>query len=353
VTAAQAREAEAYEKLEGGTVRCLLCPHLCEIAEGRSGICGVRENEGGVLFARSYGICTSLAVDPIEKKPLYHFEPGSLILSVGSYGCNFRCPYCQNAEISQSARPGRFVSPEGLIALAESDGDSIGIAYTYNEPLIGFEFVRDCAELAHRRGLVNVLVSNGYIRDEWFRKLAPHIDAINLDIKSMSPSFYERLCRGTLEPVLQTARTAKQHCHLEVTNLVITDENDCEDELRELARWVGEELGRDTPIHFSRYHPAYRMRNPATAESALLRAQEIAAEYLDYVYLGNVLVPGSSDTTCHACGALAVRRLGYTVSREGLTLDGGCGSCGTVLPFAGSVIGGHNGSAIVSPDCAP
>ncbi len=332
-------EAEFYERVGANQVQCHLCPHECRIGPGDTGRCGVRRNDAGTLRASAYGAITSLAVDPIEKKPLYHFLPGAPILSAGSYGCNLSCRFCQNAEISQAIRGGRAVTAEGLVNLARDEPGNAGISYTYNEPLINYEFVRDCAALAHERNLANVLVSNGYIRPEPFERLAPLIDAMNLDIKSMADDFYVKLCGARVAPVLETARRAKTHMHLEITNLVIPGENDSDDDLRGLAQWVSENLGRDTPVHYTRYHPAYRMTTPATPDSTLLRARELAGPYLDFIYLGNTMLPGTSDTRCPHCGALAVTRSGFRARIVGLDADGHCGGCGAALPL----VLGHGG----------
>jgi len=336
------REAEFYERVAADQAQCRLCPHECLVGPGQAGRCGVRRNDAGVLVASAYGVITSLAVDPIEKKPLYHFLPGAPILSAGSFGCNLSCRFCQNAEISQGARGGRAVRAEGLVELALEEPGNAGIAYTYNEPLINYEFVRDCATLARQRGLANVLVSNGYIRPEPFEQLAPLIDAMNLDIKSMADDFYARLCGARVAPVLETARRARAHMHLEITNLVIPGENDGDGDLRGLAQWVSDELGRDTPVHFTRYHPAYRMTTPATPDATLLRARELAAPYLDFVYLGNTMLPGTSDTRCPNCRELVVTRSGFRARPVGLDAAAHCRGCGAGLPF---ILGPGDGGA--------
>ncbi len=322
-------QAKLWEKLEDNKVRCLLCPTGCVIADGGQGQCRVRRNKGGVLYAASYGEATALAVDPIEKKPLYHYFPGWDILSIGSWGCNFKCGYCQNCDISQIAESGRFrVEPAQLVAAATRAPRNVGLAYTYNEPLIWYEFLLDCGAAMREAGLRNVLVTNGYINPEPLRQLLPLIDAVNMDLKSFSDDFYKRICKGRLDPVLRSAEAFKESCHLEVTYLLIPGENDSEEETEALARWVAEHLGRDTPLHISRFFPRYKWSGPPTALSALARAREIAKQHLDHVFVGNAEIDGASNTYCPACGAVLIQRLGYQVSLAGLAPDGSCRSCG-------------------------
>ncbi|MFW6107264.1 MAG: AmmeMemoRadiSam system radical SAM enzyme [bacterium] len=321
------KEAACYEKLADGKVRCHLCPHECEVAEGRSGLCGVRTNRQGTLYSEIYEQVTSIAMDPVEKKPLYHFHPGTHILSLGTRGCNFACQFCQNWSISQSRDVPTSRLPSGAAVQAALRERAVGIAYTYNEPLIWFEYVRETAALAHENGLANVLVTNGYVCPEPFDELLPHIDAINMDLKSIRPDFYTTLCRGRLEPVLRNARTAAARTHLEVTNLVIPGYNDAEDDLEDLARWIAEELGPHVPTHLSAYFPRYRLQAPPTPLAAMEKAYEIFRRHLQHVYLGNARSEVGSSTFCPACGAELVRRRGYATRVNGLK-DGQCASCG-------------------------
>ena len=319
-------EARFYDKLDASGVRCRLCPHECRIADGKRGICRVRECRGGILYATTYGEITSARMDPVEKKPLYHFHPGSDILSIGSWGCNFRCPWCQNFSISQEVAPTRRVEPPDIVAMARKER-SLGIAYTYNEPLIWAEFVIETARLAREAGLVNVLVTNGFVNEGPLEEMLPFIDAANLDLKTIRDDVYRSKMGGPIEPVLRTARTFAKNVHLEVTNLVITDLNDSDDDLAALADWIAANLGVETPTHLSRYFPQYRYTAPVTSVERLTRAREIFSERLRYVYVGNVMSDEGSDTFCHECHARLVQRSGYAVRIDRLVGDS-CGSCG-------------------------
>ena len=270
---------------------CELCFHHCALDEGQTGLCRARACQDGKIVSLNYGKLTSLALDPIEKKPLRRFHPGSLILSVGSFGCNMRCPFCQNHEISMagdSGIPTVEVSPEQLAAQAAElvPHGSIGVAYTYNEPLTGYEYVRDCAALVHEQGMVNVLVTNGTVEEEPWRALLPLVDAANIDLKGFTPSWYRRL-GGDLETVKRSIVLAAERCHVEVTTLLIPGENDSEEEIRELARWLAS-ISSEIPLHLSRFFPRYRMldRPPTPVEQVSCLA-ETARRYLSYVYTGN------------------------------------------------------------------
>ena len=270
---------------------CELCFHHCALDEGQTGLCRARACQDGKIVSLNYGKLTSLALDPIEKKPLRRFHPGSLILSVGSFGCNLRCPFCQNHEISMagdSGIPTVEVSPEQLAAQAAElvPHGSIGVAYTYNEPLTGYEYVRDCAALVHEQGMVNVLVTNGTVEEEPWRALLPLVDAANIDLKGFTPSWYRRL-GGDLETVKRSIVLAAERCHVEVTTLLILGENDSEEEIRELARWLAS-ISPEIPLHLSRFFPQYQMvdRLPTPVEQ-VYRLAEAARGYLSYVYTGN------------------------------------------------------------------
>ena len=321
------KNAKFWIKTDRGNIECRLCPHNCKIAEGRTGLCKVRRVEDGELKALGYGLLSSVNVDPIEKKPLYHFHPGTEIFSVGGWGCNFACVFCQNWTISQQviANSQRF-SPAQVVAKASAAG-SAGIAYTYNEPLVAFEFVQDCAKLAKSKGLANVLVTNGYIQPEPAVELLPLIDALNIDIKSMDDSFYRQQCRGTVAPVLAFAKQAvNAGCHVEVTNLLIPGLNDDDAGIGALVQWVRDNLGRATPMHFSAYHPQYKLNIPATPTESLKRAWRIASESLLYVYLGNILTSTGQNTMCPKCGNLLIARRGYSVDTRGIR-NGTCEKC--------------------------
>ncbi len=311
-----------------GRILCDLCPHCCRIPEGRLGRCGVRQASGGTLQAIGYGRLSSIHTDPIEKKPLYHFFPGSTVFSVGGWGCNLSCAFCQNWTISQRVeRKGRVYTPADVVQAALQE-HSPHIAYTYNEPLVAWEFVMDCARLARQQGLANVLVTNGYIRPEPAAELLPFVDALNIDIKSFEDSFYREHCRGTLDPVLSFCRqAARAGCHVEITNLLIPGLNDQPTSIEALASWIQTELGPSTVLHFSAYHPDYRMRLPPTPLPTLTAAREIASRYLPYVYLGNVHATDGQNTHCPECRALLIRRRGYHVCVVGIRPDGRCAVC--------------------------
>ncbi|MGB9791036.1 MAG: AmmeMemoRadiSam system radical SAM enzyme [Thermacetogeniaceae bacterium] len=328
------REAEFYKTLGDSKVQCLLCPHMCLLSVGQRGLCRVRENIGGKLYTLNYGRVSSLGIDPIEKKPLYHFYPGRQIFSVGTFGCNFRCQFCQNWEISQGEPATEEFSPERLVAMAlrARDGsDSVGIAYTYSEPVVWYEFVYDCAKLAHEKGLKNVLVTNGSIQEEPLMRLLPYIDAMNIDVKAFTSDYYRRVCRGELEPVLRTVERAYGNCHIELTTLLVPGMNDSDEEIEALVDWVAS-LGKEVPLHFSRYFPRYRMELPPTPLKTLVRAWELARRKLDYVYIGNAWELGEKydNTCCPECGALLVRRSGYYVVLSGLE-GRKCKECGAEI----------------------
>lgn len=283
------QEARYYEKLDEQQVWCHLCPQNCRIKPGMLGYCRARQNQDGVLYTLNYGKLTSWGIDPIEKKPLHRYYPCSLIFSVGTFGCNFRCGFCQNWEIAQGDPATKEVTPEELveIALEARRSGSIGIAYTYSEPMIWYEFVYDTAERAHHEGLKNILVTNGFVQKEPLTELLPFIDAMNIDVKAFTDEFYCKTCKGHLDPVLRTVEIAHQSCHVEITNLVVPEMNDSEEEIRSLVDWIAS-LDPSIPLHLSRYFPRYKFDQPPTPLATLNRAKEIAMKKLKYVYLGNV-----------------------------------------------------------------
>jgi pyruvate formate lyase activating enzyme len=320
------KEALYYEKLEGGKVHCLLCPQDCRIAEGKRGVCGVRRNSDGVLYSEIYNRAMARGMDPIEKKPLYHFHPGAMIYSLGTRGCNQSCDFCQNWHMLQPDALTAEITARQAVDEALAQG-SVGIAYTYNEPTIWYEFVLECSQIAREAGMVNVLVTNGSINAEPFAQLAPSVDAMNIDVKSMDPEFYRKICSSKLEPVLATCRAAKAAgIHVEITNLVIPTLNDTDELFGKLVDFVAE-LGPEIPLHFSAYFPSHKMTIEPTPLSSLLRAREIALQKLYYVYLGNVVVKDGSNTHCPQCDNLLIARRGYGTSIKGIK-DGNCGQCG-------------------------
>jgi len=271
------------------SIQCDICPHQCMIAEGRAGLCRARENRGGTVICKNYGHITAMAIDPIEKKPLRRFLPGSFILSVGSFGCNLSCPFCQNYEIAGADCPragSSFFSPDALLEQALDCPQSIGVAFTYNEPLIGYEYVMDCAQLLKQNGQKVVLVTNGYINEEPLLSLLPFVDAMNIDLKGFTESFYKKL-GGSLSPVKRTIELSAQYCHLEVTTLIVPGENDSEDEMRRLSGWLSD-VGKEIPLHVSRYFPRHKMTDtPPTPLSTICALADVARASLRYVYEGN------------------------------------------------------------------
>ncbi len=314
------------EILPGGQFACGLCPSRCSIDETRQGACGARSVVDGTLVTDNYGEVAAMALDPIEKKPLYHFYPGTMIFSVGPNGCNLKCRHCQNWTISQRKTRTTYLSPSGLVAAALNH-EAIGVAFTYAEPVIWFEYIRDCAPLLRAAGLKTVLVTNGYINPAPLTELLPLVDAMNIDLKGIREEFYRIVCRGSVGPVLATIqRAAEEGVHVEVTNLVILTLNDRDDDIRELVAAVAT-VSADVPLHFSAYHPEYLVDVPSTPLRTLLRARELALERLRYVFIGNVNHPGSSDSFCPQCGSVLVRRSGY---RTEVLLQGRqCAGCGS------------------------
>ncbi|MEI7898835.1 MAG: AmmeMemoRadiSam system radical SAM enzyme [bacterium] len=315
------------------SIQCGLCPKGCVIPPGHSGECRVRVNLDGTLQALTYGHPCAVHVDPMEKKPLFHFFPGAAILSLGAAGCNLHCKHCQNADISQANPediPAFEVLPDALPALADKHGCH-HVAYTYNEPLVGYEYVRDCSIAARGAGLRNVLVSNGYINEKPLAALAPYLDAANIDIKGFSDVFYRKVCDGTLEPVLRTVIQLKEAgVHVEVTNLVIPTLNDTDVMLDDLCVWMRDHAGPEMPLHFSRFFPRFRMSHlPPTPVETLLRARERARlAGLKHVYVGNAEVPDGETTFCSGCGAQLVVRQRYVITANRVTAGGTCPACG-------------------------
>ncbi|HDH07058.1 MAG TPA: AmmeMemoRadiSam system radical SAM enzyme [Thermoproteales archaeon] len=334
------KEALWYEKLSGNRVRCRLCPWNCLLSPGQIGLCLARMNIKGVLYALNYGIVSSIAIDPIEKKPLFHFYPGSPILSISTFGCNHKCPWCQNWEISQtssSEKLGTKYEPEDIIKIAERYNVPF-IAYTYNEPLIWYEFVLDVAKLAKKKNIKNVLVTNGHINPEPLEELLPYIDAANIDIKAFNKDTYLKIIRGKLEAVLATAEEMKSKgVHVETTHLVIPGVNDREEEFKKLVEWQIEKLGEETPLHISRFYPHYKYidRDP-TPIPVLEKFRKIALEEgLKYVYLGNLPGHEGEVTYCPKCGKPVIKRIGFVITEWNLTEDNKCKFCGAKVDIVG------------------
>ncbi len=323
--------AKHWTKLEDNKVRCELCPFRCVLKEGQTGVCRVRKNIGGKLYSLIYGGVSSMAVDPIEKKPLFHFHPSSQVFSLSTVGCNLRCKHCQNWEISQTG-PNEFpylreYSPEEIVAMALNYD---GVAWTYNEPTIWHEFTLDTSKLLKKEGLYTVYVTNGYINEEPLREIAQYLDAMNIDVKAFNDEFYRKIVGGRLEPVLNTVKIAHSlGKHIELTYLIIPTLNDKEEEIKKFAEWVYS-LSPEIPVHFSRFFPMYKLTNlPPTPVKIVHKAYEIAKKVgLEYVYLGNTWEPKYESTYCPNCGNLLIDREYYTTRVVGLTKDGKCKKCG-------------------------
>lgn len=336
-------EAMLYEKLSHKRVQCHLCAHECRIADGQRGVCQVRENRDGTLCTLVYGRTIARHVDPIEKKPLFHFQPGSRAYSVATRGCNFRCTWCQNADAAQMPQArylqvGMEASPQEIVSAALKNRCR-SIAYTYTEPTVFFEYSYDTARFAHDEGIANVYVTNGFMTagpGEMLEAFAPYLDAANVDLKAFRDETYREYVGGRLQPVLDSLRVMKElGIWLEVTTLVIPGINDDPSELREAALFIAEELGPETPWHISRFRPAFEMRDrSATSLSMLLEAQQIGEEAeLRYVYVGNV--PGESNTVCHGCGATLIQRSGYRIVDNRVGECAQCPNCGTEVAGVG------------------
>ncbi|MFC1863510.1 AmmeMemoRadiSam system radical SAM enzyme [Thermodesulfobacteriota bacterium] len=331
------KEAYLYEKKEQNRVRCLLCNHNCLIKNGSKGICGVRENSDGTLFSLVYGKLIANHVDPIEKKPLFHFLPGSRSYSIATVGCNFKCAFCQNSDISQMPIDynkiwGEDWSAQKIVEDVLSK-QSRTIAYTYTEPTIYYEIAVDTARLASSRGIRNVFVSNGYMTEECLRDISPDLHGANIDLKSFNEHFYKEQCGARLAPVLKTIETMRSmDIWVEVTTLLIPGLNDSDEELRSISRFLAG-VDKDIPWHISRFHPTYRLTNKEpTSPEALRRAKGIGYEEgLKYVYTGNLPGDEGEKTFCHSCGELLIDRFGFSI-RSNRIIDDKCPECSEVIP---------------------
>jgi pyruvate formate lyase activating enzyme len=279
------KEALHYFK-ENGLAKCRLCPHDCNIPEGRSGFCGVRKNAGGVLYAENYGHISAMHMDPVEKKPLYHFMPGSYTFSIGSFGCNLACPFCQNCEISKGHPLTEAYAPEEIVGLAE-ENLSPSVSYTYSEPAMFYEFMLDTAKEAKKRDLKNIMVTNGYIRREPLLELLPYLDAMNIDLKTYDDAIYRKVLKGSLQPVLETIAESSSQCHVEVTMLIVPGVSDDLTKIEEAARFLAG-IDPKLPLHISRYFPRYKYTEPPTNIALLRSVRVICEKYLKNVHLGNV-----------------------------------------------------------------
>ncbi|MFP4654812.1 MAG: AmmeMemoRadiSam system radical SAM enzyme [Methanohalobium sp.] len=330
------KEVMLYDKLENNNVQCKICSHRCKIAPGKMGFCRVRENRDGTLYALNYNIVSSEGIDPIEKKPLYHFYPGSYSYSLGTIGCNFKCKHCQNWMIAQCKldESQTFeITPEQAIDRALNfSADSI--SWTYNEPAIWFEYTYDSAKLAKEKDLSTVYVTNGYVTTEALKLISPYLDAYSVDIKAFNEEFYKDVSSAKLQPVLESTKLAKElGMHVEITYLVIPTLNDTREEIQQFSRWVLDNLGDDTPVHFSRFHPFYKMKDyqPTPIETLELAYDVATSEGLKYVYLGNVM-HRQVNTFCPNCGKMLIKR-GMGVEQYNISDNNTCVYCGEYIPM--------------------
>ena len=292
-------------------IQCTLCPHNCIIQNNHTGICSVRKNINNQLESLNYGRTVSINVDPIEKKPMYHFLPGTKSLSIGTVGCNLKCLHCQNWEIS-TAKPGSLkeldLPPEVIVQLAIDKGCQ-SISYTYNEPTIFHEYATDIAKIAREKGIKNIVVTNGFITKEAAQEFSEIMDGANIDLKAFNDEFYEKTCKASLKPVLEAISIYKKKLWVEITNLIIEGKNDSVNEIEKMCKWIKQEIGEDTPIHFSKAFPLHKMKNiKPTPEKTLLDAKNIAEKYLNYVYIGNTNIKDAQNTYCPACKKLIIQR---------------------------------------------
>lgn len=325
------REGMYYEKLSGKAAQCGLCPHNCKLGDGQTGLCRVRKNIGGRLFSLVYNKPVSMNVDPVEKKPFFHFLPGSQVFSIATVGCNLSCSFCQNWEISQSSPESTKaydVTAQQVVDLALKNGAK-NIAFTYTEPTVYYEYMLDIAKLAKKNGIKTMMITCGYINEKPFRELAKYLDAIDIDLKGFTGEFYSKYTTGSLEPVLKTAKLAKEEkLHAEITYLVIPGTDDKPENFKKLAKWIRENLGADTPLHFLRFFPKFKLTNrPPTPVETLETARKIAiTEGLKFVYIGNAQSEGE-DTYCPKCGKKIIDRSGYNINSMNIK-DGKCSFCG-------------------------
>ncbi|HCX90318.1 MAG: AmmeMemoRadiSam system radical SAM enzyme [Deltaproteobacteria bacterium CG_4_9_14_3_um_filter_44_9] len=334
------KEAMLYDKLGDGKVKCNLCNHRCIIAPLKRGVCGVRENREGILYSLVYNKAISRNIDPIEKKPVFHLFPGSESFSIATAGCNFKCLHCQNSDISQMPRdqdliPGRNLEPKEIVSQA-LQYNCKSISYTYTEPTIFFEYAYDTAEVAHKEGIKNVFVTNGYMTKEALHTIRPYLDAANVDLKSFSDEFYKEICGAKLNFVLDSIRTLKElGVWIEITTLIIPTLNDGEEELKRIAEFI-REVGEEIPWHVSAFHPTYKLLDrPRTSAKMLHRAREIGLGVgLRYVYCGNIPGDEGENTYCYTCKELLIQRYGYQILKNRIK-DGLCPDCGTKIDGIG------------------
>lgn len=329
------KEALYYKKFDNDIIECQLCPHNCKVGLSKVGICRVRQNIKGKLYSLNYAKPVAQHVDPIEKKPLFHFLPGKPAFSIGTIGCNLGCLHCQNWTMSKTTPKDYDVEevlPEKIVELAIKNKCKI-IAYTYNEPTIFYEYGYECSKIARKQGLKNVIVSNGYINPEPLEQWCKYLDGANIDLKGFNENFYKKVCSAKLEPVLESLKILKKNnVWLEITNLIIPTLNDDFKEIEEMCKWIKDNLGKDVPLHFSRFHPDYKLLDiEITPKETLEKAKEIAVQYLNYVYIGNIITKEHENTYCPKCKELLVQRFGYNILQNKIK-DGKCTKCGNKIP---------------------
>jgi pyruvate formate lyase activating enzyme len=326
-----------FWETEKDAIRCQLCPHSCLIKNGKVGICRVRRNVEGTLKAISYGLVSSVHLDPLEKKPLFHFRPGEPVLSFGGLSCNLRCEHCQNFTIAQVGLDkgmSRYVAPQEVPEMCLQAGSG-GVAWTYNEPTIWYEYMLESSRLCKERGLFTVSVTNGFIQEAPLRSLKGVIDAMNIDVKGFTENFYGEVCKGSLAPVLRACEVAREiGVHVELTYLIIPGKNDRQQEISDFCQWVRDRMGTQTPVHFSRFHPDFKMDDvPPTPRSTMdMAMKEGKGHGLDYVYVGNIATERGENTYCPKCGSLLVRRSGFSAEILGVK-DKACSKCGRSSDF--------------------
>lgn len=317
-----------YDEKED-SIKCKLCPHNRILKENKFGVCNVRTVENNIGIAINYGEVTSANIDHIEKKPLYHYKPGKNILSVGTFGCNMSCSFCQNYEISQQVPKSEYIETDKLINIIETLNDNIGIAFTYNEPFMWYEYIYDVVKKIKGRNkdISTVLVTNGYVNKEPLEKILPYIDAMNIDLKGYTNKYYNNICGAKLEPVLDTIALASKYCHIEITTLMVSGENDSIDEIENIAKFIAS-VDKNIPLHLSRYFPRYNLNNPPTDIESIIKARDIAKRYLNYVYIGNV-AGVDNNTYCPDCNEKLLTRGIYTTTVH--IDDNKCANCGKYI----------------------
>ncbi|MGM0509048.1 MAG: AmmeMemoRadiSam system radical SAM enzyme [Fusobacteriota bacterium] len=332
------QKSKYYNREYDKIIQCLLCPHKCILEKEKTGICGVRKNIDGEMYSLNYGLISSMGMDPIEKKPLFHFYPGKKIFSIGSIGCNMKCKFCQNwqiarANINSDIRLEEYTSRD-IIEIAKKNPDNIGVAYTYNEPTVWFEFMSDVAKKIKKLDMKNVMVTNGYINKKPLEDIVEYIDAFNIDLKGFTEEFYDDVTFSKLKPVKETLKFLKsKDKHMEITNLIIPTLNDNINDFKNMINWIASELGKDTVLHLSRYFPAYKLKIEKTSLETMYRFYEIATEKLDFVYLGNM--PNRLDENnlyCKHCGELLIKRNGQFAQKRGINKNNRC-TCGRKVPI--------------------